>query len=505
MIEMITTESKDLELTEEQRLIVEEEGDLLVLAGPGCGKTSTMILKIKNILTKGISPQKLLVLTFSLRNSQELREKLNREGLTEVKVDTFHGLAYDLWRDTYGKQPKLITEEEKHQILRKLFPKDREPLRNPLARETYFNYLKSNNLCDFDLLFLLEKDYRSLFEGYHVFVDEFQDMTPEIIHFLANFEKARLYLFGDPNQSIYGFKGVDLTLIKSFLDRKRAGLRLYSLTKSFRCPREILDFARTLQCSPWQPQPFNSSKGGGIIQGFLFPDSQEEKDFLVNLCYSCIGGLGLEQANLKGVSPSEIFVLARVKKILESLMENFLKRGLPISYPEARGEELLKRLISIADRLQSGFPSFEDHLGDLDPLLRNFVLNLYELFGGDREKLGALLLGIKPEDLIFPSLEGINFLTIHSAKGLEAEVVILVGAEDGLIPLTLFKNYDLDEEKRVLYVALTRAKSCFYFSAVRERRIFGFLLNRGLSRWLREIPFKEFKKRPPTPKQGGLF
>ncbi|MGB9761042.1 MAG: 3'-5' exonuclease, partial [Caldimicrobium thiodismutans] len=109
------------------------------------------------------------------------------------------------------------------------------------------------------------------------------------------------------------------------------------------------------------------------------------------------------------------------------------------------------------------------------------------------------------EDLTFPKLEGINFLTIHASKGLEAEVVILYGAEEGLIPFTLFNDYDFEEEKRILYVAITRAKNHFYFTATKNRKVFNFELQKGLSTWLKELPYKEFQKKPQRPKQRGLF
>ncbi|MFN4132534.1 MAG: 3'-5' exonuclease, partial [Caldimicrobium sp.] len=110
-----------------------------------------------------------------------------------------------------------------------------------------------------------------------------------------------------------------------------------------------------------------------------------------------------------------------------------------------------------------------------------------------------------PYELIFPSVEGINFLTIHASKGLEAKVVILYGAEEDLIPLKIFKDCNLDEEKRLLYVAITRSKREFYFTASNERKVYNMVLNKGISSWLRIFPFKTFTPSPPKPKQKVLF
>jgi len=203
-------------LTEEQKKILSQEGDLIVIAGPGTGKTYTLINKIKYLLENN-PPEKILVLTFSLKTSQELKARLKKENLSFIKIDTFHGLAYDLWRDYFNKEPPLISEKEKTMILKKLFPKIKNPLRNEKYKEMYFKYLRSKNLLDFELL-LYEVSKINLpdFKNYYIIIDEFQDLSPDILEFLKPFQKANFLLFGDPNQSIYGFRGVNLEKIYTF-------------------------------------------------------------------------------------------------------------------------------------------------------------------------------------------------------------------------------------------------------------------------------------------------
>jgi DNA helicase-2/ATP-dependent DNA helicase PcrA len=98
-----------------------------------------------------------------------------------------------------------------------------------------------------------------------------------------------------------------------------------------------------------------------------------------------------------------------------------------------------------------------------------------------------------------------SLMTIHASKGLEAKCVILVGVEEGLLPLKIFPDTSEEEEKRLTYVAITRAKDKFFFSSVRERKVFNFTLKKGLSRFFRGAPVKEYKKPPKKPKQVGLF
>ncbi len=493
--------------SQEQKKILESSGDLLVIAGPGTGKTFTLLLKVKALLEEGVSPEKIKLLTFSLKTSHELRERLSKLGIREIKVDTFHGFAYDLYRDHYQKEPPLISEKEKLSILKKLFPKEKTPLKNLEKKKEYLSYLEKNHLLDFDLLLktassLLNPEF---FHKHYFFIDEFQDLSPEILEFLKFLSSSTWILFGDPNQSIYGFRGVNLKNIKEFLHIYKPQIKILNLTESFRCKEEIIKAANYFRASPWEIPDLKAKEKGGIIQGFLFPDAFEERDFLVNLIQSLLGGTTLEKARASQLAPSDIFVLSRIKRVSEPLIESLQKEGIPVALPEKEAIELKEKIESLIEKVKVFKNPLEKLLQDAPPIIRNYLSNLKAFFQEDEQKLLFHLENISLEDLTFPKLEGVNFLTIHASKGLEAETIILYGAEEGLIPFTLFNDYDLDEEKRLLYVAITRAKSSFYFSATHKRKLFNFELNRGLTSWLKNFPYKEFQKKPQKPKQIGLF
>ncbi len=494
-------------LTEEQRKILESRGDLLVIAGPGTGKTFTLLKKIKTLLELGTPPQKIYLLTFSLKTSQELKEKLIKLGIKGVKVDTFHGLAYDLYREYYQKEPPLINEKEKLSILKKLFPKEKNPLKDPLKKNQYFLYLKNNKLLDFDLLLKEVSSFLKpeIFLYHYLLIDEFQDLSSDILEFLEPFNKATWILFGDPNQSIYGFRGVDLEKIKAFLLVQKPEIQILSLRESFRCAEEIIKAANNFRASPWQIPELKTKKSGGTIQGFLFSDSLEERNFLVNLIGNLLGGTSLERARPSQISPSDIFILSRIKKIYEPLIEDLQKEGIPIALPEEEALNLKEEISQIIEKIRVFKSPLQRIFNEASPSLKNYLSNLKDLFNEDHQKLLFYLENISLEDLTFPKLEGINFLTIHASKGLEAEIVILYGAEEKIIPFTLFNDYDLEEEKRILYVALTRAKNQFYFTASKRRKIFHFELTQGLTDWLKIFPCKEFQKKPQKPKQIGFF
>lgn len=493
------------DLTSEQKEILNYNGDLLVLAGPGTGKTLTILHKIKYLLERGVPQEKIFLLTFSLKICQELREKLNSLGIKGIKVDTFHGLAYDLYREYYQREPVLISEVEKEHLLKKLSLKKKDLLL-PHNQKKYFEYLEQLNLLDFDLLLLKVSTLKfKNFQGYHLIIDEFQDLSPEMLEFLKLFKEATFSLFGDPHQSIYAFRGVKLEAIKAFLDTYKPNIKIMSLRQSFRCPQEILDGASLFKNSPWETPNFISLTRGGTIQGFLFPNLFEEKTFLVSWISNLLGGISLERASTKGLPPSEIFILSRIKKIFEPLKDGLQKEGIPIAMPEEEALILKEKLLLFAEKIKSQKQAFEKLIIELPSFLGNLVMNWYELFFRDKDKLIAYLQAIPPYELIFPSVEGINFLTIHASKGLEAKVVILYGAEEDLIPLKIFKDCNLDEEKRLLYVAITRSKREFYFIASNERKVYNMVLNKGISSWLRIFPFKTFTPSPPKPKQKVLF
>lgn len=494
-------------LTEEQRKVLESPGDLLTIAGPGTGKTYTLLLKAKALLNLGIPEDKIFLLTFSLKTSQELRARLLKQGIRGIKVDTFHGLAYDLYKVYYQKEPPLLSEKEKLSILKKLFPKEKNPLKDPEKRNLYFLYLEKNKLLDFDLL--LKKVSGLLkpedFLNSYFLIDEFQDLSPDILDFLKPMSLATWILFGDPNQSIYGFRGVNLEKIRDFLLTFKPQLKVLTLSESFRCPSAIINTANLFWASPWEIPGFRTKKSGGLIQGFLFPDHLEERDFLVNLILNLLGGTTLERARASQLPPSEIFILSRIRKVSEPLMESFQKEGIPVALPEEDAQRLKEEIELAIEKVKIFKTPLEKVLNEASPNLKNYLSNLKDLFSEDQEKWLFYLENVSLEDLTFPKLEGVNFLTIHASKGLEAEVVILYGAEKGLIPFTLFNDYDLNEEKRILYVALTRAKDSFYFIASKKRKIFQYELTQGLSEWLKNLPYKEFQKRPQKPKQIGLF
>ncbi len=496
---------RELKLTQEQKKILETKGDLLVIAGPGTGKTYTLFAKVTSLLNHGVKENDIIILAYNLKIAQELKRKAKEKGLPEIKVDTFHGLAYDLWRDYYGKEPPLLKENEKKEIVKKLFKGKKNPLKYSENVKIYHEFLLKNGLLDFDLL-LKESQFLLQHLGKkYIIIDEFQDLSPDIWEFLSHLPKGSFLFFGDPNQCIYGFKGVDLNFIKKFINRLCPEHKVLNLTLSFRCPENILKFAEKFKCSPWKVPSLKSIKTGGEVQGFLYSSLFQEKKELSKVIKNLLGGLTLEEQKHSSIAPKEIFILSRLKTVFLSLREFFQEESIPVSLPEEEAENKHLLCSKFLEKLENSIAGVEENLKSAPSEVKMFLTNLWELTDRDESKFKAYLKALELSDFLVPATEGVNFLSIHASKGLEAKYVFLVGAEEGLLPLKIFPDTSEEEEKRLVYVAITRAKEGFFFSAVRERKVFNFTLKKGLSSFFKGAPVKEYKKPPKKPKQVGLF
>jgi DNA helicase-2/ATP-dependent DNA helicase PcrA len=150
-------------------------------------------------LKRAFQPEKIYLLTFSVKASLELRKRLEELGLKGVKVDTFHGLAYDLIRDKDGKPPTVISEKERDEILKKLFPGVKAPLSKDELKRIYYDYLERNGLYDFDFLVYKASTLEGFnFKDSYVIVDEFQDLAQDLFSLLEMLTPATLGVFWRP-------------------------------------------------------------------------------------------------------------------------------------------------------------------------------------------------------------------------------------------------------------------------------------------------------------------
>ncbi|MDR1316665.1 MAG: ATP-dependent helicase, partial [Spirochaetales bacterium] len=258
----------------------------------------------------------------------------------------------------------------------------------------------------------------------------------------ATGEGPRLCVIGDPDQAIYGFRGADPRYIDRFRE-DYPGAAVYHLTKSFRCAAPILSAADSLS--------------GRRLEGKAAPAR------IVRCQYPT------EKAEAEGIA-------RRISRLIGGSAFFALDSGIVDSTEEG------------------GLQSF----GDCAILLRASAMAAPIEKALKDHGIPFHLIGEKPwREELHIYVEAVNILTIHASKGLEFDHVFIAGLEEGLLPFTLYDgdsspdsiatNTKIEEEKRLLYVAMTRARTGLYLSHARSRMFQGRKLDYGPSRFLRHL------------------
>lgn len=546
---------------------------ILVLAGPGAGKTRTLIGRIEYLLFSGIKPSEILAVTFSRRAAEELQERIrNSIGKGIIRVDTLHALALGYWpKKADGSQPHVLSEEASQAVFikaneenePKLIKKAWEILN--LVREKqvdtsvlpeqaylpmfekYRHYKKIRNMVDYsDLLeqwiSTLQKSRGTLWKA--VLVDEIQDLSSlqlALVKLLVPSSGKGFFGIGDPDQSIYGFRGahpnVQLALSKMWPD-----IKVITLAENYRSVKEIVCSASALLDSSKQSKHLTSTrKDKGLLHLFIAPDYCREASWVASKVSQLIGGsshtlvdarAGNETHPLAGLcSPGDIAILVRMKALMKPFQESLVRLGVPCSVPETElfwedqrvalllglagrkfgrpfGIQTVPDPSSIATHIWSGGPSallsWLESVPPFDPLFRESssfkkLLKAYKLHGSWESLLNWLCLR-QEIDLVKSHSEQVQIMTIHASKGLEFKVIFLPALEEGLLPYLgtqrllqkAEKEYEnsetIAEEKRLLYVGMTRAKDALFLSYSEQRTIFGNVLRLAPSRFLVNLP-----------------
>ena len=388
-------------LNEEQfKAVNAGSGPLMIVAGPGTGKTRTLTARIVSIIQSGsIRSENIAAVTFTTKAAGEMQERL-KNSLTESNlplVSTFHGLAYGIMKEYIGKEPMIVDENTKDIFLREIFRmysgipvKDRKFYTSAISflkqrlippdelksetvilpeypeadiltlRQIYMAYddiLIKNGVLDFDSLIFetirrlrsdekmicsLQKTIKSLF------VDEFQDINKsqfELIKMIAPTGK-NLTVIGDPNQAIYGFSGSDVrffdTFIKNFPDTSRITLK-----RNYRSTESILKASS--QIIKDNGMLFSGIEGIRKLTVMEAGNEKEEAVIIGKQIEKMIGGMGMYSMDMNKVddpncdvsrSFSDIAILYRLSSQSHVFEEVFDKAGIP--YQVASREKWLE-------------------------------------------------------------------------------------------------------------------------------------------------------------------
>jgi len=445
-------------LTPRQReAVFAPESRLAVFAGAGAGKTRVLTLRALRLIDDGADPSHLLVVTFSRKAAHELRRRLWTLGVEGVRAGTFHATALELLevsRAEHGLGPaKLITDRRRAlervagtmtgvtkinvgsidteitwAKARQLSPEaylrqattSRRRVRGgvDLAASIYERYesvKRRQSLFDFDDLItaateaLQEPSFAAAihWRSRHVMIDEFQDVSPSQFSLVETLltPTTSLFVVGDPNQSVYGFNGADPSLLRS-IDSRLEGTRVIELDTNHRSTPEIVNAAVTV-LPHVDRRPTNATSQGGAAPTIVAVSDDEAEARYVARALEALKGPGGRWRS--------IAILARTNAQLNRFAQALAEREIPFEH------------------LAGDFGRVSDPRSSLTPTSRRPE--------GERRQ------------------DAVALATFHRAKGLEWPSVFVIGASEGFVPHAGATDDDaLDEERRLLYVALTRAE-----------------------------------------------
>ncbi|MDP3733014.1 MAG: 3'-5' exonuclease, partial [Candidatus Daviesbacteria bacterium] len=360
----------------------------------------------------------------------------------------------------------------------------------------------------------------------YILIDEYQDTNPAqylISKYLANRHK-NICVVGDASQSIYSFRGADFRNIVNF-QKDYSGTKVFNLEQNYRSTQNILDSAHAV-ISKNKTHPvlklWTQKQGGEKIEVIEVKNEIEEAVFIIS----------------KLAPPfSNYVVLYRTNAQSRSLEEQFLKSGIPyklvggvsfyqrkeikdvLSYLRLlqnpkdsvalkRAEKIGKGRLAKALEIRSGnditldlldkilqTTGFLAYLDDKTDEGKGRVENVKEL-RSVAEEFPDLIEFLENVSLVEGGSDkkivgdAVTLMTLHSAKGLEFPIVFMVGMEEGLFPhsRSLMAPHELEEERRLCYVGITRAMHKLYLTYTRQRLYFGKRSSNLVSRFLSDIP-----------------
>lgn len=521
-------EKKERVFSEEQLAAIAVGAEpALVVAGPGSGKTACLIERAARLLREGAEPGRILILTFTRRAAGELRARLKAAtggGETPV-ADTLHGLAFSLYRRENPERERAALDEEaarrafclanvgeSPKKLRELWERvgrKRETLApmtadEAKALERYREYKNSRpGIKYFDYTDLLEwlADNASSRRGRYAWLmaDEAQDLSPLQLKAIAALlppDGSGFFGIGDPDQSIYGFRGACADILAE-LTALWPNLRVLRLNRGYRSNQRILDLALEA-LGPGRRDRKLVSVGApdGEARIFEAEDEFSEAEWIAEKIAALLGSsshtLG-DGADGVAVSPDEIAVLTRLKSQIEPIGRALDKRG--VAWGAATEESFWRdeRVAAFLDLARGADPRAapEKILSDVSGFDEEFLRDstafaeLRRLWrdAGDWNRFFEELAWRDEAERIAALAGVVKIITLHSSKGLEFASVFIPGLETGLFPL-IREGADEVQEANLLYVGATRAARDIYLSYCRSRRDYGRIRPVSPSPWI---------------------
>ncbi|MGL5268397.1 MAG: ATP-dependent helicase [Spiroplasma sp.] len=628
--------------------ILYNEGPSIIIAGAGVGKTRVLTHKIAYLISGlKIKSERILALTFTNKAAKEMKNRVNQlliDDSLKVRIFTYHALcAQILRRESYNlninNNFNIIDTIDQKQILKDIYQRDfnhkpeaselkllisfisqwknhnltkdeiihdyyeqKEWILRAKVYERYQEYQQLNSCLDFDDLLLvvarLFKEFPEIAKKWQnqfdfVLVDEFQDTNDLQYEILLNLvaKHKNLTVVGDPDQTIYTWRGANINLILKFT-KKFPNAQTFILNQNYRSTTKILNVANSLINKNEQriaKDLYTTNNLGDDIIVYHSENGNKEANWVANV---------IKQLTLKeNIKLNKIVVLYRNNYLSKDLEQAFINHNLSyriiggfkfferkeikdilaylkviawndnlsmiriLNATPKIGAKTIEHLLSFANNnnltlseylflFQHNLP--KNHKTYLQPLINlltefktkvkqltslhkfvsdllkasNFLTKLKDNFETERieniyqflEQLidydnkneilqnQELLVNFLQEVSMYTDLdednkfEAVNFMTIHSAKGLEFDVVFIIGINEGILPgitnptnkLSEKEINKLEEERRLFYVAITRAKRFLFLSSASG---FSYVLNkiRLPSRFFQELDLQYLK------------
>ena len=617
---------------EQRRAVGHMKGPMLVLACAGTGKTKVATLRIAELIRRGVNPNAILGLTFTNKAAREMNERVERLIGKSVLLATFHSLGARMLRESihhlgFSRDFVIYDEDDSEKLFKECARElaipttvDLKVLRGEISKcknnlvtpsqsddllfsmyERYQEKLKKCNAVDFDdLLFLpvqLLKEFPECLKMYqerwhYICVDEYQDTNIAQYAFVRSLagQACNLFVVGDPDQSIYSWRGANIQNILNF-ENDFPGAEVVRLEQNYRSTATILEAANQViknNEGRYEKKLWSALGEGDKISLFPASSEREEAAFIAKeiydlvqqnkarynevaifyrtnfqsrvfedeliakrVPYTIVGGVSFYQRKeIKDVlsflrlcdNPQDVVAFNRIINLpkrglgdttLEKIIEAYQASNQPIldfiltHYQNdswntlgftltAKQKEGLRDFAKIMMLLQETARN-----GNLEELVRASIFktrylevleqdeqtrqerteNLEELivktiqWQEEREEVSLSqfleeLSLVGAADKAEPDQPSVSLMTIHNGKGLEFRVSFLAGLEEDLFPhINCRKNADqVEEERRLFYVGITRAKERLYMSFAQKRSMWGSTRFMRASRFLQEVP-----------------
>ena len=427
-----------------------KNGACLVLSGPGSGKTFVLTNRVISLITKyKVKPSNILVITFTKASALEMEERFNT-AIADLSLvlnenpnfGTFHSIFFNILREAFDyKYDSAIKKSDAYKFLYCII---NETLKLNINKDTVYSILKDISLYklaresgdDFTPRFLNKKDFIKVCNHFdklmydkkklgfsdmigmchklllenkevlrfyqnkykYILIDEFQDINRsqyEIIKLLG--KSNNIFVVGDDDQSIYAFRGSTPGIMKEFLnDYKKA--KIIHLNLNYRSLDNIVRISRKVIENNVERVDKDLVANNKNIGKFVvkgFIDSRDENKYIIN----CIN----KYLSL-GVNLSDMAILYRTNVLPYAIISDLKKAKINYNIKESAKQT--------------------------------------------------------NEILTYQNSKGISLMTFHMSKGLEYKVVFIIDANDGIVPhKKSIKAFDIESERRLFYVAMTRAKT----------------------------------------------